>query len=51
MRSAVQFATMPVYYFEFVNISGGEFDWPIETKASWSISTEGIHGSKTIYLR
>ena len=33
MRSAVQFATMPVNYFEFVNISGGEFDWPIETKA------------------
>ena len=33
-RSAVRFATMPVNYFEFVNISGGEFDWPIETKAS-----------------
>ena len=34
MRSAVQFASMPVNYFEFVNISGGEFDWPIETIAS-----------------
>ena len=50
-RSAVRFATMPVNYFEFVNISGGEFDWPIETIASWSISTEGTRGSKTIYWR
>ena len=30
----MRFATMLVNYFEFVNISGGEFDWPIESIAS-----------------